>query len=141
MDSRYIPVEIRRKVLKSSKKLCEYCKSPKDFSTDLYSFDHIIPLSLGGKTVFLNLAYSCGSCNSYKSNKVVGFDETDKVEVSLFHPRIQKWSEHFTWNDDFTKMIGLTSIGRATIKALKLNRQEVINFRRILVVVKEHPPE
>ena len=53
MDSRYIPVEIRRKILKSSKKLCEYCKSPKDFSTDLYSFDHIIPLSLGGKTVFL----------------------------------------------------------------------------------------
>jgi hypothetical protein len=107
----------------------------------LYAFDHIIPFSLGGKTVFLNLAYSCGSCNSYKNQKVIGLDEVDNIEVSLFHPRIQKWTEHFTWNDDFTKMIGLTSIGRATIKSLKLNRKEVMNFRRILVVVKEHPPE
>lgn len=141
MDSRYISVKIRRKILEVSKKLCEYCKSPKDFSTDLYSFDHIIPLVLGGKTVFINLAYSCSGCNSFKNQKVVGFDAIDNIEVSLFHPRIQNWSEHFTWNDDFTVVIGITTIGRATINTLKLNRPEVINLRRILVLADEHPPK
>ncbi len=141
MSSNYVSAEIRKRILALSNKLCEYCKSPKDFSTDLYAFDHIIPVALGGKTVFINMAYSCGGCNSYKNQKIAGFDEVENIEVSLFHPRIQNWDEHFTWSDDFTKVIGITAIGRATINTLKLNRQEVMNFRRVLVLADEHPPK
>ena len=140
MNSRYISVEIRREILKIAQKRCEYCKSPKDFSTDLYAYDHVIPVALGGETNFLNLAYSCGSCNSYKNQKIVGFDDVSKVKVALFHPRIQKWSEHFEWSDDFKQIKGITPIGRATINELKLNRKEVINFRSVLILAKEHPP-
>jgi hypothetical protein len=46
---------------------------------------------------------------------------------------------HFTWNDDFTLMIGLTLTGRATIAALHLNRAELVNLRRALYTLGEHP--
>lgn len=139
MESRYIKIDIRRKVLKASKGLCEYCKSPKDFSIDLFSFDHIIPLAIGGKSVLANIAYSCSACNTYKSFKVSGFDKDE--EISFYHPRLQKWSDHFSWNKDYTKIEGITSIGKVTVEHLRLNRKELINFRRILVLAEEHPPK
>ena len=37
-------------------------------------------------------------------------------------------------------MIGITPCGRATVDALQLNRESVVNFRRILVAMGEHPP-
>jgi hypothetical protein len=37
-------------------------------------------------------------------------------------------------------MIGLTPVGRATIDRLQLNREGVINLRRILRAIEEHPP-
>jgi hypothetical protein len=61
--------------------------------------------------------------------------------VSLYNPRQHQWREHFTWNADFTQMVGLTPTGRATIARLGLNRPNVINLRRLLVAFQEHPPE
>jgi hypothetical protein len=61
--------------------------------------------------------------------------------VSLFHPREQRWDEHFAWNDDFTLMVGLTPMGRATIAALQLNRPGLVNLRRVLYAIGEHPPK
>jgi hypothetical protein len=37
-------------------------------------------------------------------------------------------------------MIGLTACGRATIVALKLNRPNVVNLRRLLANAQLHPP-
>ena len=110
-ESRYINVQARKRILIVSQNRCEYCKSPKDFSIDLFSFDHIIPIALGGKTVFINLAYSCGACNSYKSSKITGVDDETNKEALLFHPRLQEWSSHFQWNDDNTQLIGKTPTG------------------------------
>ncbi|MEC4814365.1 MAG: hypothetical protein SAK29_13975 [Scytonema sp. PMC 1069.18] len=50
-------------------------------------------------------------------------------------------SEHFSWNDDFTKVIGKTSCGRATVEALQLNRIGVVNLRRLLTSAGLHPPQ
>jgi hypothetical protein len=36
---------------------------------------------------------------------------------------------------------GRTARGRATVDALRLNRPELINLRRILLLVGEHPPK
>jgi hypothetical protein len=62
-------------------------------------------------------------------------------KARLFHPRRQQWSDHFVWSEDKTLMIGLTATGRATIKALRLNRAELINFREAFRILKLHPPE
>jgi hypothetical protein len=60
--------------------------------------------------------------------------------VSLFNPRRQRWQDHFAWSEDTTMVIGLTPVGRASIIALRLNRPEAVNLRRVLFGIGEHPP-
>lgn len=61
--------------------------------------------------------------------------------MQLYNPRKDIWSEHFVLNEEFTEIIGKTAKGRVTIKVLKLNRQRVVNLRRILILAGEHPPK
>lgn len=61
-----------------------------------------------------NLALSCQHCNNHKYNKTVGRDPVTTGAVPLFHPREQRWQNHFEWNSDYTLIIGLTPTGRAT---------------------------
>jgi hypothetical protein len=35
---------------------------------------------------------------------------------------------------------GRTATGRATAEALHMNRPELINLRRLLLLIEEHPP-
>jgi hypothetical protein len=58
----------------------------------------------------------------------------------LFHPRVDRWVEHFAWSDDTTLLIGTTPTGRATVEELKLNREAVVNLRRVLAGAQLHPP-
>jgi len=44
------------------------------------------------------------------------------------------------WSDDSTLVLGLTPIGRATVATLCLNREGVLNLRRTLYTLGEHPP-
>jgi hypothetical protein len=46
----------------------------------------------------------------------------------------------FAWNADFTLIIGLTPTGRATVETLQLNREGLVNLRRVLCAMGEHPP-
>lgn len=130
----------RRVVVERAQGCCEYCLSQANFSTESFSVEHIIPLSKGGKTVLDNLALSCQGCNNYKYTKTEGFDPVSLQWAPLYHPRQQKWEDHFAWNQDYTLIIGLTPTGRATVETLHLNRTPVINFRRVLYAAHEHPP-
>lgn len=60
--------------------------------------------------------------------------------VPLFHPRRDRWSDHFIWTHDCARLVGLTPVGRATVEALQLNRQGLVNLRRALARCGEHPP-
>jgi hypothetical protein len=71
----------------------------------------------------------------------MAIDPLTGKRARLFNPRRQHWSDHFGWSEDKALMIGLTATGRATIKALRLNRMELINFREAFRVLKLHPPE
>jgi len=46
----------------------------------------------------------------------------------------------YIWNEDFTLIIGLTPTGRATVETLQLNREGLVNLRRLLYAMGEHPP-
>lgn len=94
-----------------------------------------------GKTVLDNLALACFGCNSHKATKVAGLDPQSGSTFPLFHPRQQRWSDHFTWNNKFTQVVGLTPTGRVTVLALHLNRAELVNLRQILHKVGLHPPD
>lgn len=130
----------KNEVRERAKGICEYCRCPELFSTELFSVEHIHPFALGGKTELENLALACMGCNGHKYTKVEAVDPATGNVVSLFHPRKQSWPDHFEWSEDFLEIIGITSVGRATVVALKLNRLHVKNLRRALFAVGEHPP-
>jgi hypothetical protein len=110
------------------------------YATQAFDVDHIIPISRDGSSVADNLAYACSGCNRHKYDRLTACDPLDGSEVALFHPRQMSWQDHFGWNEDYTLLIGLTPIGRATIDALQLNRDGVVNLRRLLRIVGKHPP-
>lgn len=139
--SEYIAVKLRRAVRKRANGLCEYCCIPEDHSPQIFSFEHILPKAAGGGTVLENLALACQGCNSFKSIRTEFADEETQTKAKLFNPRTEKWNEHFTWSDDFAEVFGITPTGRATIKALKLNRVGLTNIRRALLAIGQHPPD
>ncbi len=61
--------------------------------------------------------------------------------MPLFHPQLQIWSEHFTWNEDASEIIGITDIGGVTIDTLKMNRPQLVRVRKLWVKLSEHPPK
>ncbi|MGI0494115.1 hypothetical protein ACN4EG_20210 [Alkalinema pantanalense CENA528] len=60
--------------------------------------------------------------------------------IDLFNPRQQCWSDHFTWSQDGTEIVGLTACGRATVEALKLNNSLATKVRSNWVKAGWHPP-
>jgi len=59
----------------------------------------------------------------------------------LFHPRQDRWLEHFRWDETGIHLLGLTPTGRATIVALNMNNEVVVTARQRWVSVGWHPPD
>lgn len=140
MTAKSISEKLRQIVTERAKGCCEYCLSQETYSTQRLSVEHIIPIWKNGETTVDNLALACQGCNNYKHTKTQAIDPITSQVTDLYHPRQQKWNEHFTWNDDYSEIIGLTPTGRVTVELLKLNRQGVVNLRRILYTTGNHPP-
>ncbi len=119
---------------------CEYCQCPKNFVPVPFRSDHIVPESKGGSSDWENLAFACDACNGSKHKKVSAIDPLTGVETRLFHPRKDSWSAHFTWSNDFLLIEGITPVGRATVEALQMNRNDLVNLRGMLKAFKWHPP-
>ncbi len=140
MTKERVGAKHRRVVLERARGACEYCRSPVKYSVQSFSVEHIIPRAKGGDHLLDNLALACQGCNGHKHVKTEVTDPITSKEAALFHPRRQKWKDHFVWSDDFTYIIGRTPTGRATVEALQLNREGLLNLRRLLHPVGEHPP-
>ncbi len=130
----------RRRVAERARDLCEYCRSPRHYCISPFSVEHIHPRAKGGSTDLDNLALACQGCNGHKHAKIEAPDLVTGRPVPLFHPRLQRWVDHFTWSDDYAVVIGRTATGRATVEALQLNRQANVNLRRLLYAAGVHPP-
>ncbi|VAW31369.1 hypothetical protein MNBD_CHLOROFLEXI01-1522 [hydrothermal vent metagenome] len=140
MSKRYISTEDQEQIKTRAAHRCEYCQSWASYSAQSFVYEHIIPVVKGGETHLNNLCYACGGCNGHKYTKTESIDPVSKLVVSLYNPRTQNWHEHFGWGDDYLHVIGLTPTGRATVLALKMNRQGVINIRTLLLMVGKQPP-
>ncbi len=119
---------------------CEYCMSQEKFSSQSFSLEHIFPKILGGTDDLDNLALACQGCNNFKFTKIKVIDKETNTEVFLFNPRMNSWQDHFKWNSNFTVIIALTPIGRFTVDALQLNRDNLINQRVVYHAFGVHPP-
>lgn len=103
--------------------------------------EHITPKDKGGTDAEDNLCLSCRLCNGHKSTKTLVIDPLTGNEIALFHPRLQKWSEHFAWDmSDPAKINGLTPCGRATVEALQMNDPDALAFRQLMVAMGWYPP-
>ncbi|MBC7776464.1 MAG: HNH endonuclease [Phycisphaerae bacterium] len=132
--------ELRRALSEQANGRCEYCQCPEAFSPQIFSVEHVIPQSRGGSDDTQNLAFSCQGCNGFKSIRVDALDPATGKRTTLFHPRLHVWAEHFDWDENGQYIIGLTPIGRVTVALLRLNRDYVVNLRKLLVLAGEHPP-
>lgn len=141
MPSEYIPQATRQLVRARANGYCEYFFSPDDYGTAGFVVEHIRPRAAGGLTTLSNLAWSCVGCNGHKSAKIRAIDPLTQVQMGLFNPRSLVWCEHFQWENDPTKVAGITACGRATVEALYLNRLGVVNLRSLLVLAGKHPPD
>lgn len=137
----YVPVELRKRVRDHFAECCAYCRTAERLTAAIFEFEHILPRATGGETVFENICFACPTCNRYKSDRTAAIDPETNEEVRLFHPHQDAWSDHFSWNEATTELISQTSIGRATIAALKMNRPQLIRVRRMWAEMGEHPPD
>jgi hypothetical protein len=132
--------EKKRAVAERACGCCEYCHSQVIFSPDPFSVEHVLPRARGGSSSLDNLAFSCQGCNNRKYTSTDAIDPASGALAPIYHPRQHVWSDHFVWNEGFSLLIGLTPTGRATIAKLELNRPGLVNLRRVLHEVGEHPP-
>ena len=135
----HIPLAIREQVIKRAQGCCEYCRSPGRYSPEMFETEHVLPLSEGGQTTVANLALACPACNRYKGNRRSAVDPETRQDSPIFNPRNQRWSQHFRWSDDLSKIIGQTPTGRATAELLRMNRPAVVHFRAALKELRLHP--
>ena len=130
----------RRRVRERAGNRCEYCQSYQDYVLGRLQIDHIQPVAKGGSDDDANLCLACELCNQYKWVKTHGRDPDTGQEVALFHPRRQRWSDHFAWRVEGAEIIGLTACGRATVSVISLNNQLAVIVRRNWIKAGWHPP-
>ena len=131
----------KAEVIERANNYCEYCLSSGRFATQNFSIEHIHPRQKGGGNELDNLALSYQGCNNAKHTKTTGIDPLTNQRVPLYHPRQQRWGDHFAWSEDFRRVLGLTPTGRASIHVLQMNREPLMNLREALRAIGQHPPE
>ncbi len=120
--------QIRAQVRERAQNACEYCHLHQDDSPlAALHIEHIIPRIHGGSDDTDNLALACIDCNLHKGTNLTGIDPETNELTELFHPRHQKWKEHFKWQGIY--LAGKTTTGRTTIRVLKINSEDQVALR------------
>ncbi|RIK84435.1 MAG: restriction endonuclease [Planctomycetota bacterium] len=122
---------LRELVWRRAESRCEYCRVPYLGDKLPFEIDHIIASKHQGPTTQDNLALCCFSCNVHKGPNIAGIDPETGEIVPLFHPRHDRWLEHFDWHG--AVILGRTPKGRATIDVLLVNDPDRISQREALI--------
>jgi HNH endonuclease len=138
--ARNLPDTIKYQIRQRAQGLCEYCHALEEWQYVRFTIDHIQPRSQGGSDDLNNLALACFHCNRKKYDKTSEIDPETGIESQLFNPRRNLWAEHFIWSSDQLQLLGLTSIGRATVVALECNRDRLVSIRAADIAINRHPP-
>jgi hypothetical protein len=141
MSKTKIPPDLRLKVERAAGHRCGYCLTPQAITGTKMQIEHIVPEVRGGATAEENLWLACVSCNRAKSDRTHANDPVTDRPTRLFNPRTQVWTQHFTWSEDGTEIVGLTPCGRATVEALRMNNDVIVGARSLWVQAGWWPPE
>lgn len=132
MSKTYIPAPLRGTVFDRAQGCCEYCLIPERLSLASHQVNHVIAEKHGGKTIDGNLALSCMLCNQAKGSDIASIDPETDDTIRLYHPRRDRWAEHFHLVPTTGMIQPLTAIGRVTAHLLQINRANALPVRRIL---------
>lgn len=117
---------------------CEYCQMSSTLQGGEFHIEHIVPRSRGGTDSFENLGLACPSCNLSRSDRVALKLPDSAMSVPVFHPRRDRWSEHFTFSGH--TLVGLTPTGRAIIAEFDLNSSRRLFIRTVEEMLGLFPP-
>ena len=132
-----VPEAIRQAVRQRAQGRCEYCLIPEAELLFRHEADHILAAQHGGAPVLENLALACADCNRYKGPNLSSADSETGDIVPLFHPRRDRWDEHFVLHGP--RIVGRTPTGRATVFLLRLNDEDRVLARRALQRAARYP--
>jgi 5-methylcytosine-specific restriction endonuclease McrA len=134
-----IPATLRERITRIDGHRCAYCRSPLVVGIPMV-IEHVVPLIAGGNSAVDNLCLACYRCNEFKGPRRDATDPQEGHVVSLFHPRQQRWSDHFAWAPGGITLVGLTPTGRATIDLLRLNGEWITEARGLWILIGVQPP-
>jgi hypothetical protein len=107
---------------------CEYCRIPQYATPHLtFHIEHVIAVQHGGSDDPSNLALACDRCNLHKGTNLSAIDPTTNNVVQLFNPRRDDWHDHFGQAN--YRVVGLTDVGRATVRLLNINAPRRVEVR------------
>ena len=132
-----VPLALRSLVRLRADGCCEYCRIHEDDAFESHEADHITAEQHGGETTPENLAFACWDCNRRKGPNLSSRDPETGEVVRLFHPRHNRWNEHFRLEG--FRIVPLTSRGRATAKLLRFNSPERLRVRALLQRLGRYP--
>ena len=92
-----------------------------------FHVEHIVARQHDGGDSLENLALACHLCNAHKGPNLAGIDHTMNALVPLFHPRRDRWDEHFVETGGV--IAGTTPVGRATVAVLDINHPARVALR------------
>jgi hypothetical protein len=116
---------------------CEYCLLRQEHSPLTFQIEHITARQHGGPDDPDNLALACDRRNLHKGPNLSSIDSETGQVVLLFHPRRDRWPEHFAFRG--ARLVGITAIGRATVRLLAMNDARRLELRAELLARGELP--
>lgn len=130
--------DLRRRIRRRAWNRCEYCRILRALIRPRHQIEHILAVQHGGDDDPSNLALARIRCNLHKGPNITGRDPSTGKLTRLFHPRQDRWREHFTWRG--AVLIGLTPVGRATIRVLAINDPHIVDIREAFIEEGRFPP-
>ena len=127
----YVPAPLRRLVRDRARHRCEYCLLPEAVAFYPHEVDHVVAEKHDGQTVEGNLCLSCWVCNRHKGSDLTSIDPQTGAITPLFHPRRDRWDDHFRMHG--AAINGITPQGRATARMLHFNDADQVELREPLI--------
>ena len=90
----------------------------------------IRPRKHGGTDHEENLCLACIDCNLHKGPNLAGIDPGSGAVTELFHPRRQRWEDHFA--REGILLAGKTAVGRTTVRVLEMNSEAQLELRGVV---------
>lgn len=128
---------LRNEVAGRADHRCEYCLIHEGDAGFRLQVDHIISRKHGGLSAVENLAYACVLRNRSKGTDVASVDGRSGKIVRLFHPRRDRWADHFRL--DANLIHARSDVGAATAELLRFDAPERLAERSLLQALGSYP--